>query len=175
MDLIETPEARAESLKALDPYRHLGISVLSCSADTGDGIGDLRCALAGRTAVFIGHSGVGKSSLLNALDPRLAIAAKTVRAGAGQGRHTTTASTLYRLDCGAQVIDTPGIREFGLWKLSAGELRWYFHEFEEAAAGCRFSDCTHTHEPKCGVRQAVQDGTVAAARYDTYCRLHEGL
>ncbi len=163
-DLIES----ASDLAPLEPYRGLGFPVFQCSVQTGDGIPAVRAALAGKFCVLVGHSGVGKSSLLNALAPGVNAATGKVNEAHLKGRHTTTSSRLYRLANGARIIDTPGIREFGLWDMQPGELRAYFHEFDEFAAQCTYSDCSHTHEPICGVRAAVEAGSIAAARYRNY-------
>jgi ribosome biogenesis GTPase len=170
IDLLAPAEAAAEREK-LRPYEELGIRVLACSAGEGRGIGELLTALAGKLCVFVGHSGVGKSSLLNALKPELGLVTNTLRTGDGKGRHTTTGSHLYELSHGVRVIDTPGIREFGLWKLTLDEARWYFDEFTQLAPQCRFADCSHLHEPACAVRQAVENGRIAAARYESYRRI----
>jgi ribosome biogenesis GTPase len=171
IDLPDTAEGRADELAKLDPYRAIGLPVVLTSAEAGSGLDDLRRAIRGRRCVFVGHSGVGKSSLLNAIDPGLDIATKQISDATHRGKHTTTASTLYRLPDGAEVIDTPGIRQFGLWDLKRGELRLYFPEFAEHAEACRFRDCTHTRESECGVRRAAARGSVSAARYDTYQRI----
>ncbi len=152
----------------LHPYRSLPAPIVVCSAHTGAGIDDLRAIVAGKLCVFVGHSGVGKSSLLNALLPTAGAATGGVSDGTGKGRHTTTRSQIYDLKDGARVIDTPGVREFGLWKLHPAEVRLYFHDFDEAAASCRFSDCTHLHEPDCMVRAQVEAGLIAPARYQRY-------
>ena len=153
---------------ALQPYRSLPAPIVICSAHTGAGIDDLRAIIAGKLCVFVGHSGVGKSSLLNALLPDAGAATGAVSDGTGKGRHTTTRSRIYDLAGGARVIDTPGVREFGLWKLDPVEVRLYFHDFDEAAAKCRFSDCTHLHEPDCMVRAQVEAGQIASSRYQRY-------
>ncbi|MBI3667104.1 MAG: ribosome small subunit-dependent GTPase A [Acidobacteria bacterium] len=171
MDLVDS-EA---DLAALDPYRSLGPRLFLCSAATGQGISGLMEALAGSLCVLVGHSGVGKSSLLNAIRPELGLAARAVRESGGQGRHTTTSSTLYQIPNGPRIIDTPGIREFGLWQLSREELHRYFQEFLACAAACAFSDCTHTHEPACAVKQSVDNGAIPAARYRAYRRILESL
>jgi ribosome biogenesis GTPase / thiamine phosphate phosphatase len=171
IDLPDSEEGRANELAKLEPYRAIGLPIVLTSAEAGIGLDDLRRAIRGRRCVFVGHSGVGKSSLLNAIDPELDIATKQLSEATRRGRHTTTASTLYRLPDGAEVIDTPGIRQFGLWDLKRGELRWYFPEFAEHAEACRFRDCTHTREPDCGVRRATAQGGIPAARYDTYQRI----
>ena len=173
IDLLEPDEREAE-LRKLDVYRDLGVTVAACSTCTGEGLADLRAAVLGKVSALVGHSGVGKSSILNALDERLTLATNTLHKR-GTGRHTTTASTLY--DCGGDtyLIDTPGIREFGLWDLDRDSLRDYFPEFEEPSEFCRFTDCTHVHEPVCEVKRRVEEGTLHRARYETYVRLYEDL
>ncbi|HEY3375949.1 MAG TPA: ribosome small subunit-dependent GTPase A [Armatimonadota bacterium] len=164
-------EERASELARLQRYRQLGIPVIACSSASGEGIPMLRESLCEKTCVMVGHSGVGKSSLLNALDPALRLSTNDLRKGDGKGRHTTTASRLYRLEGGISLIDTPGVREFGLWRMSGAEIRGYFPEFVAVASGCAFADCSHTHEPHCAVKEAVQCGDIAHARYATYRRL----
>jgi ribosome biogenesis GTPase len=162
-----------EELDPMRPYQDVGIPVIFCSASTGIGLAELSDALAGKLCVFAGHSGVGKSSLLNALNPQLEIATGSVSSGNEKGRHTTTSSALYRLPNGATVIDTPGIREFGLWDVTKDDLRNYYQEF--AGHPCAFSDCTHTHEPDCGVKQAVATGAIPKPRYESYARIRASL
>ncbi|MDQ2899678.1 MAG: ribosome small subunit-dependent GTPase A [Acidobacteriota bacterium] len=170
-DLIES----AADLEPLEPYVNLGFPIIRCSVKTGDGIETLRETLAGKLCVFAGHSGVGKSSLLNALEPEIRAVTGEISAVHQKGQHTTTASTLYQLPNGARIIDTPGIREFGLWDLEKADLSGYFHEFDEFSPQCNYADCSHTHEPACAVRDAVQRGVIADARYQAYKRLLEGL
>lgn len=155
----------------LQPYLDLGVPVIRCSAATGHGLEELRAAIAGKLCVFTGHSGVGKSSLLNALNAESNAATGEVSEAYGKGRHTTTSSRLYELPNGAVIIDTPGIRELGLWNVSPKEVRLYFHEFDELARACPFSDCTHTHEPRCAVKEALKTGEITPARYDSYLRI----
>jgi len=162
-----------EELDALQPYQDLGIEVLLCSAATGEGLEILSATLAGKTCVFTGHSGVGKSSLLNALDQRLDLETNPVSSVNEKGRHTTTSSAMYELSNGARVIDTPGIREFGLWNISRTEIARYFDEFN--VHRCNFSDCTHTHEPFCAVKTAVESGDIPIARYQVYLRIVSSL
>ncbi len=169
IDLLERGE-RKQLLESLEPYRALDVPILPCSSTEGIGIGALADLLRGDTAVFVGQSGVGKSSLLNALEPTLEITTRDIGHG-NKGKHTTAASTLYRLADGTRIVDTPGIREFGLWRLSRSSLRHYFHEFEDHALDCRYADCSHVHEPECAVRSAVDRGEVSTARYDSYQRL----
>jgi len=171
IDLLE----EGDNLNVLDPYSQMGIPVLLCSAATGSGIEELAEALRDRTCVFSGHSGVGKSSLLNALDPRLRLATGELSDATHTGRHTTTSSSMHRLPNGASIIDTPGIREFGLWNVHPEDIRNYFRDLASYAADCAFSDCTHSHEPVCGVKQAVAEGNISAARYAAYRRIIESL
>ncbi len=165
--------AGSEDLDPLRPYQDIGIQVILCSAATGVGLESLSEALAGKSCVFAGHSGVGKSSLLNALDPQLEITTGSVSGANEKGRHTTTSSALYHLPNGAIVIDTPGIREFGLWDVTPDDLRRYYKEFD--AYQCAFSDCTHTHEPDCSVKQALASGAISSARYESYARILASL
>ncbi len=173
IDLADARRDRDPELVELEPYRSLGMPLVACSTKTGEGLEELRALLAGRTVVFVGHSGVGKSSLLNALAPEFAAEVGEVSEAHARGRHTTTRARVYRLPEGTRIIDTPGIREFGLWKMTARELATYFDEFLAVAADCRFADCTHTHEPKCAVRSAGERGDLP--RYATYLRILASL
>lgn len=173
VDLARGGEGSGE-LAALDPYRELGVPVVACSTKTGEGIAALRALVDGKTSALVGHSGVGKSSILNALDTSLDIETNALHRH-GTGRHTTTKSTLYDFGGGTYLIDTPGIREFGLWDLDRESLRSYFPEFAEPSESCRFSNCTHMHEPDCEVKRQVESGTLHRARYETYVRLYEDL
>ncbi len=174
IDLLADGAERHHELERLDAYRQLALEILPTSAVTGEGLDALKALLAGKTAVFVGHSGVGKSSILNALDPDTGAATAGV-GGRGKGRHTTTRSSLYRLAGDIRVIDTPGIREFGLWQLTHEELRAYFPDIERHAAGCRFNNCSHSHEPDCAVHEAVESGEVTKTRFDTYLRILASL
>ncbi len=173
VDLLDAEE-RPRELAALDPYRALGVPVVACSIKTGEGFPELRALVEGKTCALVGHSGVGKSSILNALDERLDIATGELHKR-GTGRHTTTASTLHDLGGDTYLIDTPGIREFGLWNLTPETLPDYFPEFAEPGEYCRFNDCTHLHEPGCAVKERAEAGELSRARYDAYVRLAEDL
>jgi ribosome biogenesis GTPase len=174
IDLVP-PEELEDALEPLAPHVELGIPIVLCSSKSLEGIDNLRELVSGRTAALVGHSGVGKSSILNALDARLELATGGLQRKRGTGRHTTRHSRLFEFADGTRLIDTPGIREFGLWDMDAAMLRYYFPEFEGASLACRFNDCTHTHEPDCGVRDAVERGEIAEERYDTYLRIAEDL
>jgi ribosome biogenesis GTPase len=172
VDLLDDGR-RHELLARLQPYRALGMPVLPCSASTGGGIDAVRAVLAGSTCVFVGQSGVGKSSLLNALGDAAARVG-AVRDGDGRGRHTTAASALYDLAGGIRVIDTPGIRRFSVEDENQASVAAGFVEFAPYVGGCRYRDCSHVHEPGCAVRQAVEDGTIPRSRYESYRKLLGG-
>jgi ribosome biogenesis GTPase len=173
IDLLSDAEWR-DVTALLQPYVGIGMPVLPCSAGSAAGIEALREALHGSTCVFVGQSGVGKSSLLNALDSDAAARTGEVRAGDGRGRHTTSASALYELPGGIRVIDTPGIRRFTVDDADDATVADGFADLAAFATGCRYADCTHTHEPGCAVKAAVLDGGIARSRYLSYRKLLGG-
>jgi ribosome biogenesis GTPase len=156
-------------------YEELGYTVLFTSAETGQGIDELRAHLVGKRTVLAGMSGVGKSSLLLAVQPDLELRVAEVSAYSGEGRHTTTQVSLLKLDEGGYVVDTPGIRELGLVTVHRHELVLYFPEIAARVGGCRFNDCSHTHEPGCAIVQAVEEGEIAWTRYASYQSIYESL
>src|SRR5690606_18531928 len=161
--------AGAEDRRAFDAYRAAGYPVLETSVLTGEGLDTLLVRLCGRISAVAGPSGVGKSSLLNALQPGLDLRTGAVSERIGKGRHTTVSARLIPLACGGYVADTPGLRELGLWSVEAARLDLLFPEFGPHLEGCRFQGgCSHTHEPGCAVRDAVEGGRVDRARYDSY-------
>jgi ribosome biogenesis GTPase / thiamine phosphate phosphatase len=173
VDLLDDGE-RAAVRALLRPYGALGLPVIECSAAGGEGIQELRRVLAGATCVFVGQSGVGKSSLLNSLHPTAAAKTGAVRDGDGRGRHTTSASSMHDLPGGIRVIDTPGIRRFTIDDADPSTLAQGFVELARHAPGCRYGDCTHTHEPGCAVKAAVEGGDISHSRYASYRKLLAG-
>jgi ribosome biogenesis GTPase len=163
--------------EGLEIYQRIGYPVQLASSVTGEGIEELKSALCGKTSVLVGKSGVGKTSLLNALLPGLGLRVKAVSSGEiGKGRHTTTHYEMFELDFGGRLVDTPGMREFGLWDIHADELASLFPEMQSHVGQCRFGlSCTHDREPGCAIRKAVMAGTVSPYRYQSYMRLREEL
>jgi ribosome biogenesis GTPase / thiamine phosphate phosphatase len=170
LDLV-ADEAREKALTPLAPYREIGLTALPISSVTGEGLAELRAVLAGATCVFLGQSGVGKTSLLNALAPGLDLLTGTVRGADGRGRHTTSQSSMHSIGDGIRVIDTAGIRQLGMGEVTPDELESAFEDFALEAQDCRFSNCSHTHEPGCAVKAAVAAGRIDPARYESYLRL----
>lgn len=158
----------------LRPYVQAGYATLQTSVRSGTGIDALRSALCGSSSALTGPSGVGKSSLLNVVQPGLGLRIGEVSEAVNKGTHTTVSARLIPLTCGGFVADTPGLREVGLWDVHADDLGTYFPEFRPLIDDCRFdSSCTHTHEPGCAVRDAVANGGIPETRYDSYLRLRE--
>ena len=152
-------------------YGQMGYQVLLVSAVTGFGIGRLRRVLQGQQSVVVGQSGVGKSSLLNAIEPGLDLRVNTVSADSHKGRHTTAAAQLIRLATGGYVVDTPGVRQFQLWDVIPEEVAGFYRDLRPYVNLCRFPNCTHTHEEECAVKDAVADGRLDARRYESYVAL----
>ena len=162
----------------LEIYRRIGYPVLSVSAVTGEGIEELKLYLQGKLSVLVGKSGVGKTSLLNAIQPGLGLRVKAVSQGElGKGRHTTTHLEMFNLDLdGGALVDTPGVREFGLWNVSAEELAYLFPEMADYVGQCKFGlSCHHDREPGCAIRKAVMAERISPHRYKSYMHLREEL
>jgi ribosome biogenesis GTPase len=155
-------------------YATAGIRGLVVSVHAGTGLDAVRDACAGRRSLFVGHSGVGKSSLLNAMVPALDLLAGLVNAKTGKGRHTTTAAWLVRPE-GFELIDTPGMRAFGLWGIGADDLENGYREFEPHLGACRFSNCRHEREPGCAIIAAVASGAIARRRYESFLKLRDEI
>ena len=162
-------ESHAEMLEAFhEIYEGAGYPILEVSALTGEGVDELREACKGHVSLFSGVSGVGKSSLIKALDPSLNPRVGEISDVHLQGKHTTTFYEMYALDSGGFIVDTPGLRGFGLVDLKKEEIALYFPEMLKASEGCRFTPCTHTHEPGCAVKEAVEAGEISYDRYSSY-------
>ena len=149
-------------------YGHAGYRVVETSAATGLGIDEIREMCNEKVVLFSGQSGVGKSSLISALDPNLNLRVGEISAYHQQGKHTTTFYEMHPISSGGFVIDTPGIRGFGLVDVSQLELSGYFPEMLRVEDNCRFAPCTHTHEPGCAVKEAVENGEISVERYESY-------
>jgi len=160
--------------QSMVPYRAIGYEVHFVSAETGAGIDDLHAALVGKISVFAGPSGVGKTSLLNAIQPGLALRTGVIRQATRKGKHTTVSLKLVPLADGGYIADTPGMKAFALWDIEPEELDAYFPEIGQRVADCDFSDCSHLHEPGCAVLAAVESGQISPGRYDSYRRMRLG-
>lgn len=171
IDLRSEADEKGDFETLIESYRQLGYPVVLCSATDGSGIDELRGVLTGKLTVFAGQSGVGKSSLLNVVQPGLGRLTGDVSDESGKGRHTTRVAELIPLDGGGWVVDTPGIRQFQLWDVGAGELEAYFVEFLPYIPMCKFPNCTHIHETGCSVKQAVAEGAISTHRYESYVRI----
>lgn len=179
IDLLDqnTEEVKAEKIlfeEILKIYHKLSIPVFTVSTKTGSGIEDLKMAMQNKSSVFSGQSGVGKSSLINAIfDTNLLIGEVVEKTN--KGSHTTTSAELIPLQQGGFCIDTPGIKSFGVWDLTREELQTFFSEIEEFSQKCRFPNCLHLQEPDCAVKKAVEEGAISALRFDSYCALMASL
>lgn len=158
-----------------DIYSSLGYKIIFTSTLSGAGIDELRENLKGKCSLFIGHSGVGKSSLLNTVEPGLGLKVGRISDSTGKGRHTTTSKKLLALSFGGEVLDAPGIKQFGLLDINKRELPDLFPEFRDKLHLCRFSNCTHTFEENCGIREAVNAGDIALQRYESFLRIRKSL
>jgi ribosome biogenesis GTPase len=170
IDLL--PETEQQALdQQLQLYRQMGYACLLVSAKTGQGMAELLQYLRSGTSIFVGQSGVGKSSLMNTLMPGLAAATQEVSEVSGLGQHTTTVSRLYHLPEGGKLIDSPGIREFALWHLSPEEVTNGFIEFRTWLGRCKFRDCKHLTDPGCAIQHAVAEGEISPQRYESYQKI----
>ncbi len=179
MDLLRSSEGLCdqEVRLAAEEYRRIGYPVHLTSSITGAGLAGLRQALQGRVSAFVGKSGVGKTALLNALEPGLGLRVGAVGAGPiGKGRHTTTGAEMVSVNFGADIVDTPGVREFGLLEEQGQDLAHFFPEMRPLIGRCRFGlDCSHDEEPGCAIRKAVMAGAISPHRYQSFLRLQEEL
>ena len=168
IDLVDDPK------EIFGLYETIGYRVLYTSTKTGAGIEELKLILAGKISAFAGPSGAGKSSLLNAMQPGLGLAVNEISRVMDKGRHTTVTRQLFPLAGGGYIADTPGWKSLALWDTEPEELDGYFPELRELVQHCQFSDCTHSHEPGCAVRGALEEGKIHPERYESYLRLRSG-
>ncbi|MEZ6118783.1 MAG: ribosome small subunit-dependent GTPase A [Pirellulaceae bacterium] len=155
-------------------YGQMGYQVILLSNVTGQGVELVKRLVTGKQSVVIGQSGVGKSSLLNSIEPNLALRVQTVSDESEKGRHTTTAAQLVPLDCGGYIVDTPGIRQFQLWDVIPEEVAGFFRDLRPYVSLCKFPDCTHQHEADCAIKDNVADGRLDVRRYESYCQIFAG-
>ncbi|MEO9478771.1 MAG: ribosome small subunit-dependent GTPase A [Maribacter dokdonensis] len=155
-------------------YRNIGYTCLGISAATGKNVDKVKEMMIGKTSMFSGHSGVGKSTLVNALEPELEIKTKQISQQHAQGQHTTTFAEMFDLSFDARIIDTPGIKGFGIVDMEKEEIGDYFPEFFELKQDCKFNNCIHVDEPKCAVKDALETGDIAWSRYNSYLQMIKG-
>lgn len=174
IDLLEAQQL-AQYKQWLAEYERIGYKVLFVSKQTGEGVAALEAELGDRINIFVGQSGVGKSSLVNALMPQFNVEEGAISENSGLGQHTTTASRLYHIPTGGDLIDSPGVREFGLWHLEAEEVTQAFVEFQPYLGGCKFRDCKHLDDPGCILVKAVEKGEINEIRFENYHKILESM
>lgn len=173
-DIYRTKEmAKFEEMKAM--YESIGYKVILASTQTGQGMEELKGLLRDKVTLFSGHSGVGKSSLINLLIPEKNLKTQDVSEWSGKGLHTTTFAEMFDLPDGGKIIDTPGVREFGIVQIEKKELSHYFPEMRALINDCQFNNCMHLNEPGCAVKEAVNEGTVSVDRYVSYATILETM
>jgi ribosome biogenesis GTPase len=155
-------------------YQEIGYKCLRVSSTEGKGIAELKALMIGKTTMFSGHSGVGKSTLVNAMEPSLHLKTKTISEQSMQGQHTTTFAEMYDLSFGAKIIDTPGIKGFGIVDMEKEEISGYFPEFFRIKDQCKFNNCLHKEEPKCAIKDALENDQISWTRYNSYLKILEG-
>lgn len=172
IDLFDEEEREMlESFRSV--YTDLGYVTAVCSAETGEGLGELKSILANKVSLLSGHSGVGKSTLINALDSQINIRTGSISEAHYTGQHTTTFAEMHKLGIGGYIVDTPGIRGFGLVDIEKEELAGYFPEMRELLPDCKFYNCVHINEPGCAVKEGINSGKVAETRYKSYLNMYQ--
>ena len=172
IDAYEIEES-AEVLYLKDIYESIGYTCLEVSATQNKNVASIKALMKGKTAMFVGHSGVGKTTLVNAIDPNLNLKTQEISAQHKQGQHTTTFAEMFDLSFGARIIDTPGIKGFGVVDMDKYELGDYFPEFFKRKQHCKFNDCLHLKEPKCAVKEALETEEISWSRYKSYLQILE--
>ena len=173
IDVNDEPTQKiVQELSAL--YEGIGYQCLSISATTGENIGAVKTLMTGKSSMFAGHSGVGKSTLVNSIEPGLNIKTKEISDQHKQGQHTTTFAEMFDLSFDARIIDTPGIKGFGVVDMEPAEVDHYFPELFALKQSCKFNNCLHLHEPQCAVKLALENNQIAASRYKSYTQILEG-
>ncbi|WP_339609987.1 ribosome small subunit-dependent GTPase A [uncultured Planktosalinus sp.] len=155
-------------------YRDIGYECIGVSAKTGKNIDQLKAYMEGKVSIFAGHSGVGKSTLINVIEPGLNLKTKEISEQHKQGQHTTTFAEMFDLSFDAKIIDTPGVKGFGLVDVEKEELSNYFPEFFQRKENCKFNNCLHLKEPQCAIKEALESGSIAWSRYRSYLQILEG-
>ena len=174
LDTLQTHEF-GELKYLAEIYREIGYTCIGISATTGKNLDQVKALMTDKVSVFAGHSGVGKSSIINAMDEHINIKTKEISDQHAQGQHTTTFAEMHETDFGAKIIDTPGIRGFGMINMEKEELGDYFREFFALKSDCKFHNCLHINEPKCAIKFALNEDIIAYTRYKSYCQILEEL
>ena len=173
-DLLKDPSLESELQNVVERYQQIGYPIIQTSVVNQQGFNELRQAIKDKTSVLVGKSGVGKTTLLNMLEPDLGLRVQAVNTSTGKGRHTTTHLEMFILALGGAIIDTPGVREFGLWELVPEEVADYFPEMQAMLGLCKFGlSCQHDEEPGCAIRKAVMAGDISPYRYQSYLKLRQ--
>ena len=171
-DLLENPD---EAKEIVSVYKNIGYATFASSVKNHESIEEIHELLKGKRTALAGHSGVGKSSLLNAMDPKLKLQVNEVSRSTNKGQHTTTKIKIFTLDKKTEVIDLPGLKLVDFVDIHRDEARFYFREFLEFAQQCKFRDCLHLSETDCAIKNAVQEKLIDTRRYDSYCQFVESL
>lgn len=176
VDLLKEHHHEKDLMEVIERYQKIGYPVITTSVKGQQGVDQLRLKLAGQTSVVVGKSGVGKTTLLNMLEPGLGLRVREVNSSTGKGRHTTTRLEMFPLAVGGAIIDTPGTREFGVWGVAPDELAYCFPEMRPLLGSCRFGmSCQHEEEPSCAIREAVMKDEISPYRYRSYLRMKADL